>query len=74
MHRTTILLPLELRKSAEAEARSIGISLGELIRRRLQPTEQRQKKELPAFFTREIWRDRGPADLSVSHDQYLYGE
>ena len=74
MHRTTILLPLELRKSAEAEARSIGISLGELIRRRLQPTGQRQKKELPAFFTREIWQDRGPDDLSISHDQYLYGE
>lgn len=73
MHRTTILLPDELRKSAEREARTMGISLGELIRRRLRPRTKRLASDQPVFFAREPWKDGGPADLSVSHDRHLYG-
>jgi hypothetical protein len=35
MHRTTILLPNELRQRADREAKALGISLSELIRRRM---------------------------------------
>ena len=73
MHRTTILLPADLHRAAEREARELGLSLGELIRRRLAPSMQKRKGSTPAFFTRGPWTDPGPSDLSVHHDQYLYG-
>ena len=73
MHRTTILLPPELHLAAEREARELGLSLGELIRRRLAPSMQRAKSNVPAFFTRKPWTDSGASDLSVHHDKYLYG-
>jgi hypothetical protein len=72
MHRTTILLPDELYKSAGKEAKSLGVSLGELIRRRLSVAEP-AVKTLPAFFERRPWSGEAPADLSANHDQHLYG-
>ena len=74
MHRTTILLPPELHRSAEMEARRSGISLSELIRRRLAPVEESVQGERAAFFTRKPWVDAGPSDLAADHDQYLYGK
>jgi hypothetical protein len=72
MHRTTILLPEELYRAAGREARSLGVSLGELIRRRL--AKAPGKPPVPeAFFTRQPWSGEAPADLSVHHDRYLYG-
>jgi hypothetical protein len=73
MHRTTILLPEDLRRAAEREARELGLSLGELIRRRLSPSLEKQEAKKPAFFTRVPWKDDGPTDISVHHDKYLYG-
>jgi hypothetical protein len=73
MHRTTILLPEDLHRAAEQEAREMGLSLGELIRRRLSPALNRKKAEVPSFFVRKPWRDGGPRDFSLRHDEYLYG-
>lgn len=73
MHRTTILLPEDLHRAAEEEAREMGLSLGELIRRRLSPALQKKQTKLPAFFSRAPWGDAGPRDLSLRHDEYLYG-
>jgi hypothetical protein len=73
MHRTTILLPEDLRRAAEREAKRAGLSLGELIRQRLRPALEGQKSRVPAFFSRTPWKGHGPADLSANHDQYLYG-
>jgi hypothetical protein len=72
MHRTTILLPEDLYRAAGREARSLGVSLGELIRRRLaQPDNEPPMQE--AFFSRRPWTAEAPTDLSVHHDRYLYG-
>ena len=73
MHRTTILLPDDLHRAAEREAREMGLSLGELIRRRLAPSLQKPQPAPPAFFTRKPWSGGGPADLAVRHDDHLYG-
>lgn len=74
MHRTTILLPEDLRRAAVLEARSQGLSLGELIRRRLQSaTPSLTQAPKPAFFTRKPWKGNAPNDLSANHDQDLYG-
>ena len=73
MHRTTILLPDDLHRAAEREARETGLSLGELIRRRLAPSLQKPQSAPPAFFTRKPWSGGGPDDFAARHDDYLYG-
>jgi hypothetical protein len=73
MHRTTILLPDELRRRADREAKSLGISLSELIRRRLAGDEKKENEERPRFFARQPWTGTGPADTAANHDTYLYG-
>ncbi len=73
MHRTTILLPPNLLKAAQKEARKNGISLGELIRRRLVFGEEGGSVTKPAFYRREVWTGATPADLSEKHDEHLYG-
>jgi hypothetical protein len=66
------LLPEELYRSAGREARSLGVSLGELIRQRLaKPSSEPPAQE--AFFSRRPWTAEAPNDLSVEHDRYLYG-
>lgn len=72
MHRTTILLPDELHRAAGREARSLGVSLGELIRRRLAESAEKPPMQ-EAFFSRQPWTAEAPVDLSVAHDRYLYG-
>ena len=71
MHRTTILLPHELHRAAEREAQSLGISLSELIRRRIAPQSPSGSK--PSFFRREPWNDSGATDYATDHDRHLYG-
>ena len=73
MHRTTILLPDFVRKAAQGEARARGISLGELIRRKLVEGVKEVEAKQPVFFRRESWKGNTPADLSKNHDTYLYG-
>lgn len=73
MHRTTILLPKELRRRADREAKALGISLSELIRRRLAADSDTPVPERPRFFTRQPWTGQGPADTAANHDIYLYG-
>jgi hypothetical protein len=72
MHRTTILLPEDLYQAAGQEARAQGVSLGELIRRRLASITPRESPG-ETFFTRSPWTGEAPSDLSSNHDRYLYG-
>jgi hypothetical protein len=73
MHRTTILLPDALRQQANREARALGISLGELIRRRLAEGGDTKEPSRPRFFDRQPWTGSGPDDAAANHDAYLYG-
>jgi hypothetical protein len=72
MHRTTILLPEDLYQAAGKEARALGVSLGELIRRRLATITPRESPA-GAFFARSPWTGDAPTDLASDHDHYLYG-
>ncbi len=79
MHRTTILLPEELRSGAEAYARRKGISLGELIRRQLgkliKPKKANKRDDDPIFryHTRKHVEPVGnPVEDGVAnHDKYI---
>lgn len=73
MHRTTILLPDELRRRADREAKALGISLSELIRRRLAADGEQENVVRPRFFARQPWPGSGPTDTAANHDSYLYG-
>lgn len=74
MHRTTILLPADLRRKADQEAKSLGISLSELVRRRLEEGGQDPADGRPSrFFSRQPWTGTVPADTAANHDDYLYG-
>jgi len=73
MHRTTILLPEDLRRRADREAGALGISLSELILRPLAAGEEGAKTERPRLFTRQPWTGQGPTDTAANHDAYLYG-
>ncbi|MCE0523540.1 MAG: hypothetical protein LV480_11590 [Methylacidiphilales bacterium] len=78
MHRTTILLPEDLRASAEAHARRQGVSLGELIRRQLKKVTKSKKaksrRDDPIF---RHYADIQPPsvddieDGALNHDKYL---
>lgn len=73
MHRTTIMLPEDLRRSADREAKELGISLSELIRRRLADKGTKAEKSRPRFFSRQPWEGAGTDDIAANHDAYLYG-
>lgn len=78
MHRTTILLPPALHREAEIVARQRGITLSELIRRKLtaavgaKATSARSRD--PLFRPGRLIEGKGPTDMAVAHDHYLYGE
>ena len=80
MHRTTIMLPPELKMRAQRLAHQDGVSLGDLIRRALdawlrgsQGSPASTGKD-PLFADEEVWTGDVPADLSQDHDRYLYGD
>jgi hypothetical protein len=77
MHRTTILLPHELRREAEIAARRSGISLSDMIRRLLtsavRGTSSSSRKGDPLFQPRHLMRSANPSDIAAKHDDYLYG-
>ncbi len=76
MHRTTILLPLDLRRKLEARARHDGTTFSQLVREVLAAFLGRGEDawERDTFFSsKRIYRGRVPRDLSHSHDDHLYG-
>jgi hypothetical protein len=79
MHRTTILLPEDLRRRAESAAQRHGLSLSELIRRQLEKvadpaTKSGTRHKDPLFQHRKPSGKATPRDLASNHDSYLYGE
>lgn len=77
MHRTTLMLPADLKARASRRARELGISLAELIRRSLEAildSEPASARNDPLFSDDALFAGKTPADLSAEHDTYLYGE
>ena len=77
--RTTVVLPGPLKQRAVARAREQGISFGEFVRRAVEkmlsapPRGTGRKKTGDPFWDNlKVYRG-GPADVSIRHDDYLYG-
>ncbi len=77
MHRTTIMLPPDLKARALKRAHLMRKSLGELIRQSLEQLLQHPGKSArqdPFFADKAVYRGKAPRDLAKNHDKYLYGE
>lgn len=78
VHRTTLMLPSDLKTRAQQRALELGVSLGELVRRALESelegarTGQRAADFL--FADDAVFDGPGPTDLAAEHDRYLYDE
>ena len=86
--RTTIVMPPRMKQQAVSRARAQGISFGEFVRlavgkqlaQRTKPFKVRliknksKKTGDPFWDNLTFFDDGGPADLSVRHDDYLYGD
>jgi hypothetical protein len=74
MHRTTIMLPSNLKNKAQAFASKMGISVGELIREsleeKLHQAKNKQKSD-PFFDDQNFFNGDSPTDLAAKHDEYL---
>ncbi len=76
MIRTTILLPLDLKKKTEGIAKEKGISMGEYIRFLLDQSLAVQSNTInkdPFFSDKAVFTAKAPKDLAKNHDAYLYG-
>jgi hypothetical protein len=77
--RTTIVLPDPLKQRAVARAREQGISFGEFVRRAIEnvltapPRGRGRKKTGDPFWDNLKFHKGGASDISVRHDDYLYG-
>lgn len=77
MHRTTVMLPENLKTRASELARRQGVSLGELIRRSLEAALEVPEKGRAAdslLADDAIFQGDTPRDLARHHDRYLYDE
>lgn len=77
MQRTTIMLPENLKMLAAEQAKLQGITLGELIRTSLKKnlfSAKTSSEEDPFFKDRVFFKGSVPEDLSIKHDDALYGE
>jgi hypothetical protein len=78
MKRTTIMIPVELKKRATERAKQMGMSLGGFIRESLENAIASQNQnsagysEDPFFADKTVYSGAAPIDSSVNHDKYLY--
>lgn len=77
MHRTTLMLPPDLKGRAQQQAREQGVSLGEFVRRAIESQLNGSGAVLRAadsLFADAVFTGDAPADSAAEHDRYLYGD
>jgi hypothetical protein len=78
MHRTTLLLPDDLKIASENYARARRISLGALIRRQLAALvagpDAETRAQDPLFSEFATFDGAAPRNLALQHDMALYGD
>lgn len=75
---TTITLPPELESRAVERAKERGVSLGQLVcdllEAHLRDSGSPSRRDNPFFRDTRVFTGDVPPDLSLNHDEYLYGE
>lgn len=73
MHRTTVLIPHDLKVKASQMAHAAGMSLGEFVRMSIELRCSTNTKVFDVFLDdRRCYEGEIPKDLSKNHDDYLY--
>lgn len=75
MIRTTIILPLVLKKKIGAQAKKKRVSFGEVVRVALEKffiIEDEPLKSDAFLASQTIFDDAGATDVAARHDDYLY--
>lgn len=79
MHRTTVMIPDELKDEAVKQARERGVSLGHFVREALRESVERIERkrarvgEDPLFADEAVFEGHLPAGAGGHHDDELYG-
>jgi hypothetical protein len=75
MERTSVMVPPDLKLRAQREAKALGITFGEYVRRALTTMLQNSEslKNDPLFDDNAAYTGPAPKDISEDHDKYLYG-
>jgi len=75
MHRTTIMLPEDLKTKAKEISRKKGLSLGEFVREAMRDLLKKSEEDTGDTFFCDtgVYHGPAPTDLSGNHDEYLYG-
>lgn len=74
MKKITIVLPSDLKNRASMRARSMGISMGELVRRSLRAFLEQHEDEDPLLSDNVVFDGEAPSDYASSHDRHLLDE
>jgi len=76
MHRTTILLPEDLKAEVEKFSRKKGLSLGEVVREAMRDLLKKaeDQTEDSFFCDKAVYKEDIPKDFSRNHDEHLYGD
>ena len=73
-HRTTIMLPPELKRRAAKRAKERGVSFGELVRESLTAILTDAPVAADSLLADSaVFGGQTPRDLAAEHDRYLYG-
>ncbi|HEX4048060.1 MAG TPA: CopG family transcriptional regulator [Elusimicrobiota bacterium] len=74
-HRTTIMLPPELKRRAAKRAKERGVSFGELVRESLAAVLTGGPDAKDSLLAdHAVYRGKTPRDLAAEHDRRLYDE
>lgn len=76
MHRTTVMLPENLKRRASERAKQMHVSLGEFLRIAAESyleREERADATDPLLGSEYVIPDPSPAQVSENVDRYLYG-
>jgi len=71
------MLPDVLKRKATLQARELGISFGEFVRKAIESMLHSRKTTRgsdPLFSNFRPYEGNAPSDSSVDHDKYLYDE
>ena len=76
MHRTTIMIPEDLKTRIEDFSRKKGLSMGEVVREAVKELLMRsdESKGDSFFCDKVVYKEDAPKDISLKHDEYLYGD
>jgi hypothetical protein len=71
---TTIQIPDKLKTRAEQAALARGLSLDEFVRQSLEWMLAHPAETDSLFTDQAVYTGEAPDDLSIHHDQHLYGD